>query len=196
MTLRRRGALGAGLLLPLLAVAAPAQPAAASWLDMLMQRLARIPARRADFVEQKQIAALTRPLVSRGHLLYVRPAQLEKITTAPQPETLIIDGDQLSISTEDAPPKTLSLASAPAIAGLVEGVRATLAGDLPGLRRLYRIVAEGGLGHWRLTLTPARPPLARLLHAVTIEGAQTDIRTITVDQANGDRQVMTIMPSP
>jgi Outer membrane lipoprotein carrier protein LolA-like len=169
-----------------------AQPAGGAWLDVLMRHLAAIPSRHADFVEQKQVAALVRPLISRGQLIYARPAKLWKITDTPRAETLAIDGDQLSISSDGQPPRTLSLADAPAIAGLADGVRATLAGDLPGLQRLYRVVGEGDLPRWRLILTPVGPPLTRLLRVVTIDGVESDIRTITVADVNGDQQVMTI----
>lgn len=178
----------------LLALGSPSAGAdpAHSWLEVLMQRLARIPARSANFTEEKQVAALTRPLVSHGRLFYVRPRWLEKITDAPQSETLLVDGDRLSLTIGGGAPKILSLASVPAVAGLVDGVCATLAGDLPWLRRFYRVVAAGNMSHWRLALSPAGPPLARLLRTVTIEGAGTDIKTIAVEEVNGDREVMTI----
>ena len=78
MTLCRRGALGTSLLLPLLAVGGAGTASSV------------VEARHADaapgadpervFVRAEADRGLTRPLVSRGHLLYVRPAQLEKIT--------------------------------------------------------------------------------------------------------------------
>ncbi|HEX4262019.1 MAG TPA: outer membrane lipoprotein carrier protein LolA [Acetobacteraceae bacterium] len=190
---RRRALLAGGLSLAAIGPAG-AQPSGA-WLDTLMQRLSEIPSRRADFTEQKRIAALAQPLASRGRLIYVRPAQLEKITDAPRAERLIVDGDRLSLSTGGGAARVLSLAASPLVAALVEGVRATLAGDLAGLRRLYVIAAVGGLAGWRLILTPARPPLTRVLRSVTINGAGTDIRAIAVEQTNGDRQLMTITPS-
>ncbi|MGH7101589.1 MAG: LolA-related protein [Acetobacteraceae bacterium] len=173
---------------------AAADPAG-NWLEVLMQRLAQIPARSANFTEEKQVVALTRPLLSHGRLFYVRPKWLEKITDAPQPETLLVNGDRLSLTIGGGAPKILSLASVPAVAGLVDGVCATLAGDLPWLRRFYRIVAAGNMSHWRLELSPAGPPLTGLLRTVTIEGAGIDIKTIAVKQVNGDREVMTISPA-
>ena len=195
--MRRRGLLA---LLPLELLPRPAGAQGTTqettqgitWLDTLMQRLAAIPARQADFIEEKRIAALSQPLVSRGRLVYRRPDHLEQITTAPQPESVIVDGDRLSIAGAGGAPKLVSLDSQPAIAGLVDGVRAALAGDLPGLQRFYRIEARGRLDAWQLILTPAGPPLARMLRGVILDGENTNIRSITIEQANGDTQIMTM----
>jgi hypothetical protein len=181
--------------LPLL----PALPAAAqtgTWLNEVMRRLAAIPARQANFLEEKRIAALRQPLISRGRLIYIRPAYLEKITTEPRPEALIVDGDRLSISTGGEAPRVVSLQSRPAIAGLVDGVRAAMAGDLPGLQRFYRVEAQGGLAGWRLILTPVFPPLARVLRAVALEGGGSAISSIRIVEANGDEQITMISEQP
>lgn len=183
------------ILLAILASApALAQATNTTWLASLMKQMATIPARQAEFVEEKHIAALNQPLISRGRLIYRRPSYFAKITTAPQPETLIVNGDQLSLGTGNAAPRILRLASHPAIAALVEGIRAALAGDLPTLRRFYRILAEGDPTAWRLVLTPTAPSLARFLRSVTLEGSNTVVRGIKIRAANGDEQGMTITP--
>jgi outer membrane lipoprotein-sorting protein len=169
-----------------------AQPTNEGWLELLMQRMAAIPARQADFVEVKRVAALQRPLTLHGHLIYRRPSYLEQITIAPQAETLIADGDQLSIQSGHNDTRIVSLASQPVIAGLVDGVRATLAGDLAQLRQFYRITAQGRVAAWRLILTPIQPELANVLRSVILEGADTDIRTVNVVAANGDEQDIVI----
>jgi outer membrane lipoprotein-sorting protein len=169
-----------------------AQPANEGWLELLMQRMAAIPARQADFVEVKRLAALRQPLTLHGHLIYRRPSYLEQITISPQTETLIADGDQLSIQSGHNDTRVVSLASQPVIAGLVDGVRATLAGDLSQLQQFYRITAQGRGAAWRLILTPIQPELANVLRSVILEGADTDIRTVNVVAANGDEQDIVI----
>jgi len=67
-----------------------------------------------------------------------------------------------------------------------------LGGDLAVLQRHYRLVAEGGLASWRLTLLPVDVDLQQMLRDIAIEGAGTDIRTIRLVQADGDMQTMTI----
>ncbi len=169
-----------------------AQPMNEGWLELLMQRMAAISARQADFVEVKRLASLQQPLTLHGRLIYRRPSYLEQITLSPQTETLIADGDQLSIQSGHNDTRVVSLASQPVIAGLVDGVRATLAGDLSQLRQFYRITAQGRGAAWRLILTPIQPELANVLRSVILEGADTDIHTVNVVAANGDEQDIVI----
>ena len=74
-----------------------------------MARLAQAPQRRANFVEEKTLAALTVPLRSEGRLEYRRPDHLEKITTAPQYESLVVEGGRLVIAAGGDPPRVVEL---------------------------------------------------------------------------------------
>jgi hypothetical protein len=159
-----------------------------------MHRLAAVRESRARFVEDKTLAALAQPVRSEGWLVYRRPDHLEKTTTGPVPESLMVDGDRLSVMAEGEQPRLFDLATQPALAGLVEAVRGTLAGDLPALRRTYTVAMRGDLAAWRLALAPAGPPLTDLLRQVVVEGAGTTLRRVAIEQANGDRSVMTISP--
>jgi hypothetical protein len=160
-----------------------------------MRRLAEVPERRATFQEEKTIAALTQPLRSNGRLVYRRPSYLEKITYPPHPESLVVDGERLVVIMGDEPPRSIDLESYPEVGVLVDAVRGTLAGDLPGLRRNYAVRMDGTLANWRLILTPTDQRVARLLREVTIEGAGDDARTVQIVQANGDRSLMTVRPA-
>lgn len=161
-----------------------------------MDRLAAIPERSATFHEEKHFSILAFPLTSQGRLAYRRPAHFEKITDFPLPESLVVDGNRLTLVAGNEAPHSFVLASQPEIAALVDAVRGALAGNLALLERHYRIEARGGPAAWRLTLLPVAPELQRLLHDIAIEGAGTDIRSIRLIQADGDWQMMTIAPAP
>lgn len=161
-----------------------------------MARLATVRESRARFVEEKTLAALDRPLRSEGWLLYRRPAFFEKTTTAPIQESVMVDGDRLSLVSAGQPPRLLDLGAEPGLHALVDAVRGTLAGDLATLRRSYRVTFEGDPSGWRLTLVPLGEPLARLLREVVVAGTGTNLGEVRFLQANGDRSVMTIRPGP
>lgn len=165
------------------------------WLNELMARLAGISERRVTFRQQKRLASLSQPLTSQGQLYYRRPAHLEQTTTAPLAETVVIDGDRLTITLGDEAPRVLSVASHPEIAAMVEAVRGLLAGDLGRLRRHYHVQAEGGIAAWRLRLTPVDANTAGL-GEVSIEGQDTDLHMLRIVQTNGDEQVMFIQAAP
>ena len=185
--LPRRAALA-----PLLLLAVPAAAQTNTWFDELMRRLAAVPARQASFTEERRIAALSTPIVSHGRLTYRRPDRLEKITTDPVSEILIVDGDRLSIQTGGQPAKVFALSDVPAIAGLVDSVRAALAGDLPSLERYYRIEVRGGPDAWTMLLIPVSKSLAGIVRSVTISGRGAELSAIRFVQTNGDEQSMTI----
>lgn len=160
-----------------------------------MKSLADVPERRAAFREEKVLAMLDAPLVSTGLLVWRRPSHLEKITTEPSPESLIVDGDRLTITIGRDAPRTVDLRAQPEIRALVGTLRGVLAGDLSALRRGFDVRAVDGR-IWRITLRPIDPALARLLRAVTIDGAGNTPTVIDMVQADGDEQRLTIEPLP
>jgi hypothetical protein len=162
----------------------------------LMDRLAQIPERRATFREEKMLAALDRPLHSEGRLHFRRPGHLEKTTTAPIAEALVVDGETLTITMPDQPPQIIALDDHPDLQALVDAVRAPLAGDLTMLRRHYGVWAEGGMAAWRISLRPTDPNVLRLLQTVEVDGSDTTVRSVRIVQANGDEQRMTIETAP
>lgn len=157
-----------------------------------MRRLAGYQERRATFQEVKYFAALDRPLRSEGRLYFRRPGHLEKITTAPRPESLVVDGETLTLTEPGAAPVVLRLADRPELEALVDAVRAPLAGDLALMRRYYAVSAEGSLQAWRITLQPDDPGRRHLVRRILIDGNGGDIAMIRVEQANGDTDIMQV----
>jgi len=161
-----------------------------------MERLARVPERRATFLETKSIAGLTAPLHVSGTLYYRRPDHIEKITTQPRPEILLVDGERLSLTENNAPARVLDLDSQPAIRALVDAIRGTLSGDLVMLRRTYRVEMAGDLNSWRLNLTPLDPQLVRWVRMIVIYGEGSRLTFVRTIQTNGDESQMTVNTMP
>lgn len=183
---------------PAICASSPPVPAAPDehLLETLMGQFARLPERRANFQERKTLGVLDETLRSNGWLFYRRPGHLEKITLAPRPESLIVDGEWLSLTGADGTSHVVDLGNQPELGALIDTLRAPLAGDLATLRQLYRVTAEGSMAGWRLTLVPTDKRIARFLRQSTIDGAGTELRAIRIVEANGDEQVMTIEAAP
>lgn len=160
-----------------------------------MAQLAAPTHRGATFIEEKQLAALATPLRSTGRLSYTKPSHLEKVTTQPQEESLVVDGGRLVINGGNDPPRVVELAGQPEIGALVDTIRGALSGDLPVLRRLYDVQGSGTLADWHLVLHPRDPALARLVREVRIAGG-ADVRRIDSVAANGDVDSLQITPAP
>ncbi len=158
-----------------------------------MMNLARQQGGRVAFVERKHLAILDRPVESSGELVYRPPARLEKRTLRPQPEVLVLDGDELSIQRGKQTLRA-QLRQYPEAGAFVDSIRGTLAGDLGALQRRYRLVLHGTEERWQLTLLPSDPALAAVVLRIQITGRHDRIEVIETTMADGDRSVLTIAP--
>ena len=176
-----------------IAFATSASAADAITAEQLMKLLAATKTSRVDFVDRKYLASLDRPLESSGQMTFTAPSRLEKRTDKPKPETLIVDGNTLSIE-RNGSRRSISLSSYPEVSAFTESIRATLAGDYAALARDYRVAVDGSLAQWRLTLLPSDQKIAAVVSRVTINGRNERIDSFEVLQADGNRSVTTIVP--
>ena len=182
-----------GIAAAALALAAAA-PALALEPTVVLAALARVERSDATFEETRYITALTAPVVRRGTLRYVRPAEIEMVVETPVRERIRVAGPALTIEGRNGT-REIRLADMPAIAGWVESVRATLAGDAATLSRYFTVRASGDPARWQLDLTPLSTELAAVVTRVTISGAAAQIGRIEVAEASGDRSVMVVSPT-
>lgn len=184
---RMAGALSCALAL------APAR-APAETPDALDELLHAIAARRhahAAYTEVQYLRMLDRPRESSGELRFDAPDRLEKRVLEPKPEALVLEHGVLS-ATRGHHTRTLELAAWPQLAPLLEGLRATLAGDRAALERVFSIHLERSAAHWTLHLAPRDARAAQLLREVTIAGDQANVSNVEILQADGDHSVLTI----
>lgn len=192
-----RGLLPLFLLIAVWQQAPPAlgEPAAPleSWdLQQLMRRLSAVQNTTAHFVEHKYLHILKKPLVASGTLVYLAPGHLQKDTLEPRPEHLVVDSETLSIE-RDGKTQTLPLADYPQIGAFIEGIRATLAGDLAALDRVYTVRLDGSSEAWQLLLQPRDAKMQELVHAIRISGSNARVERIDTQEGDGDRSEMTII---
>jgi outer membrane lipoprotein-sorting protein len=147
-----------------------------------------------SFTEKKYISILDLPVESSGELLFVPPARLEKRTLKPKAETLVLDGDALTIERQ-AQKHTLQLKDYPEMAAMIVGIRATLAGDREALEQVYHLDLEGSRDRWTLMLTPLAARVAFVLARIRIDGTRNEVRTVEIVLADGDRSVMSVSKS-
>ncbi len=126
----------------------------AAWdLQQLMDSLAQHKSGRATFVETKRIAMLDKPVESSGELVFVAPDRLEKRTLKPKPESMIVNGDALTLE-RGSQKRQMQLQAYPEVAAFIDSIRGTLAGDRKALERSYRLSLDGSADGWTLQLVP------------------------------------------
>ena len=193
MSLRRRAAawLSRGMFVILtLAWAGTALPANGNGeLGKLMALLAQRKHGQVTYVEKEYLGILERPLKSSGVLIYDAPDHLEKKTLTPRKESLVLEHGELTVKRGDRT-YHLDLSEYPQVAPYVDAIRATMAGDLQALQKVFTVKFEGTLAHWKLGLVPLDARIARALRRIRIAGAEENVESVEIDKTNGDRSVM------
>jgi len=159
-----------GILAALLFLCAVAR--AEDLADRIVAQLASYPVVRAEFVQERTVASLTKPVMSSGRLVFSREGLTWQV---------------------EAPVKAEMVFSAngPSDAGAAQAeigrlVRALVAGDLRELRQSFDIEPHGDLERWTLQLRPKTLEIAQYLRGIVLAGGQ-HLEAIDVVEANGDR---------
>jgi outer membrane lipoprotein-sorting protein len=173
------------------ATAPGAAAGAADALDEVMHSLALRRHGQVSFVEQQFLSMLKRPVESYGELIYDAPNHLEKRTIEPRPETLVVDGEVVTVQ-RGRRSHVLDLKAYPQILPFIESIRATLAGDRASLERLFRLQFTGSEMRWSLVLTPLEAQLAKTVAQIRIDGSRDELSRVEIRQSDGDRSLMTL----
>lgn len=184
----RRFLLALGLALSMLAPAARA----GDLLPQVMSEMAKVKSSRASFVERKYLSIVNAPLEYTGGLAYTAPDKLEKSTRTPKAESMLLDGDKLTLVNANKQTRVVMLSQYPQVRAFTESIRSVLAGDLATLSRYYKLSIDGDIAAWKLTLVPVDKQMQSVVRQIRFDGAQHSIRTIEITEKQGDRSVMTI----
>lgn len=153
-------------------------------VTQLMTQLSHVHAASASFTETKSMALLTTKLQSTGTLTYVAPDYVRKTTLTPAPQDFILQSNGITLIVAGET-RHFMLSQAPQLAGLVDAVRATLAGDLPALQNYYELSLSGDMGHWQLLLRPHDPSTLKLMAWMSVQGQGNKITEIDNADSEG-----------
>jgi outer membrane lipoprotein-sorting protein len=178
-----------------LALCTFSSPAFAAWdLQQLMDSLAQHKSGRATFVETKRIAMLDKPVESSGELVFVAPDRLEKRTLKPKPESMIVNGDALTLE-RGSQKRQMQLQAYPEVAAFIDSIRGTLAGDRKALERSYQLSLDGAADGWTLQLVPRDEKMKAVVQRIRIAGVRDQVKSIAITQADGDSSLMVVTES-
>lgn len=165
-------------------------------LDQVLQPLMHAPAVRAPYVEERHMSLLSQPIVVRGELAFDPPNRLEMNVTSPQPEHLVVEGDQMAIESARTGSRRMNIRLNPAIDALMTGLRATLSGDAARLRDVFFVSVDGRPERWTLTLRPKAEQVLEVVELVRISGTGNLVDTTEIVSRNGDRTVTRLQRTP
>lgn len=170
-------------------------PAAAQAFDLpaLMALLAQRKSAEARFTEERTVSSLDSPLMSSGTLSFAAPDRFTRVQLEPRAESMEVQGNT-AILKRGGRTRTMALDTVPELAALVDAVRGTLAGDAARLKQHFRTEVGGSPARWQLALVPVDARLASQVTRIEIVGQRTDVRSIDLRLAGGDRSLMQVEP--
>ncbi len=146
---------------------------------------------KAEFVERKFLQILDTPVESNGELVFRAPSRLEKRTRLPRTETLIIDGNSVSIE-RGSLKRTLPLDEFADMASMVRSLTATFRGDQVSIEQSFKWKLSGPAERWQLVLTPKSSKLFITLKEIRLSGDNAYVHTVETQLTDGDRSLMTL----
>lgn len=189
-------ALGLCGAMPVLAQARSAsEEAGDERLRRVLAAVAAQPLAAAPFIERRLSALAATPLESRGTLSFNPAGLIEKQTTSPLRERVIISPETVTIDAGDGKPLTvIRLDAQGALTGYGLGLRALLSGNEKLLRQVFDTRMSGTFENWKVQLLPRDPALKRGIRHIMVSGSGARLRLIETSETGGDIIEMTIIP--
>ncbi len=174
----------------LLALAAPAW---ALNLAEVTALLAKNKSGEARFTEERFVSSIDGPLRAAGVLSFEAPDRFTRRTTEPTTDTMEVQGNTLMLK-RGGRTRQMTVDAIPELSALIEAVRGTLTGNAVLLDKFFKTQVDGTPARWTLTLVPRDARLATQVRELKITGLQSEMRSVELWLAGGDRSVMAIDP--
>jgi outer membrane lipoprotein-sorting protein len=143
------------------------------------------------YSEEVESALLEHPLHTSGELFFDAPDRLEKRTLKPTPQQLIAEGEQLTVI-RGRHRASMRLRDYPQLSPLLDGLRATLAGDRASLEKNFRLSLAASGSSWTLDLQPLASDAKPVYQRIEIRGQEGEIHEVVLERSNGERTIMTL----
>lgn len=177
------------ILLLLVAAITSAQSAEPDTLARISAQIEQHAVVRAEFSQTKQMAALKRPLVTTGRLLFSRHHGVLWQIEQPYRMSYILGEDRIVEITADGARRERGLRDVPGLTQVGRIFRALLGANTSALRDAFDISVQGDPNRWDIKLKPREAQLAQFLSGLNLSGERF-VETIRIDEAGGDSTVI------
>ena len=169
-----------------------ASPAWAAFdLATLAGLLAQKKTAETRFTEERFVSGIDGPLRASGTLSFTAPDRFARHTLEPRPESMEVVGNTVTLK-RGPRVRQMAVDAVPELTALIEAMRGTLNGDSATLQKHFKTRVDGSAALWTLTLTPLDSRLATQVRELKIAGQGSDLRSIELWLAGGDRSLMLI----
>lgn len=154
-------------------------------LSDIQMRLLKSDMLRADFQQEKNLRALSRPLLSQGELLFIAGEGALWRVVEPFAVAVLMKPDEIIEWDDEGGMRRVDTNLNPVLHTLGEIILATLAGDTQFLKQIFDVsptVSEHG---WGLFLKPKSEELGAVISDVQIFGDHF-VEQVLIRETNGD----------
>ncbi len=171
--------------LVMLAVVAPAL--AATDVEAVKQRVAKVDVLRGEFTQEKQVAGFKNPLRSQGRFVLAQDHGVIWTTLKPFPSEVVVTRDRILSRQSDGSSRVeLDGRQQPAMRSVNAIMFALMSGDAQALSAQFTVKVEVLPGNaWRMQLTPRSAMLGKVFAQLTLSGDRY-VREVQINEANQD----------
>jgi len=171
--------------LVMLAMVAPAF--AATDVEAIKQRVAKVDVLRGEFTQEKQVAGFKNPLRSQGRFVLAQDHGVVWTTLKPFPSEVVVTRDRILSRQSDGSSRVeLDGRQQPAMRSVNAIMFALMSGDAQALSAQFTVKVEVLPGNaWRMQLTPRSAMLGKVFAQLTLSGDRY-VREVQINEANQD----------
>jgi hypothetical protein len=140
---------------------------------------------RAEFTQTKQMAAMKRPLITYGLLVYSRQYGVLWQIERPYRISYVLSEEKIVEIGADGIRKERGLREVPGLAQVGRIFRAMLGANAVALREAFNVTVQGDARKWDIELKPRQPQLAQFLTGLQFGGGRF-VEIIHIGEADGD----------
>lgn len=148
-------------------------------------QIARHTVIRADFVQNKQMAALKRPVVISGHLVLSRRHGLLWHIEKPYRVSYIISEERIVEFSAAGARRERGAREVPGLTQISRVFRAMLEANTQRLRETFDVDVQGDQEKWEIVLKPNQAQLAQFMSSLQLSGGHF-VQSIRIYETSGD----------
>ena len=173
------------LLVMLLLCGLPLHAVETGFFAKIGSQIEQYPIVRAEFTQTKHMAALKRPLVTSGRLVFSREHGVAWKIEHPYSVTYLLSDERMVEIGADGTRKERGQREVPGLAQIGRVFHAMLGANTATLHEYFEVIAHSSAKKWSIDLKPRQPQIAKFIASLHITGDRF-VESIRIVEAGGD----------
>ncbi len=162
-----------------------------AWADVppaivqITEQLETTPVVRTAFTQARHMEILSKPIVTKGRLVFSEGQGIAWLVEVPFPTKLALTDTHVTEWGAGGEPQRSALSTRPRLASLVSFLVPILSGNFDALGQDFVVEAAVSDTGWQAVLTPKAAVLGEIISSIDIAGDSV-VREVSVREAGGD----------